>query len=146
MSFFFKRSYKNTNYPALITHLEEGKKDVIKTLLYKNKTITYLPTTYTLLAKMKKPNEFNEGLSVYKTYPNGKYELIIFRVPWLDSTAPYLPLILDRKKGEIVGIMLPFNELLQLLTTSEQKKIGDLGITWTGFIIQMQMGVDLDIH
>ncbi len=142
----FKRSYNNIDYPALMAMLEEGKKEMIQMFLYESQSVSYLPSTFIMLAKMKKPSDTGLGLRIHKTYQKGKYELVIFEVPWQQSSAPFLPLILDRKLKKIVGIMLPFNELLPLLTSSEQKKIGELGITWTGFIMESQMGIDLGIR
>lgn len=142
----FKRSYNYIDYPALIAMLEEGKQEIIQMFLYKSQSVSYLPSTFIMLAEMKKPSDTGLGLRIHKTYQKGKYELVIFEVPWQQSSTTFSPIILDRKLKKIVGIMLPFNEILPLLTSSEQKKIGELAIAWTGFIIQSQMGIDLEIR
>jgi hypothetical protein len=135
---FLRRSLPKIDYPGLITKLERNDQQEITSLLYHSTKINYLPITYTLLAKMAKPSASQERLKLFKTISKAKYELAIFEVPWNLSDVKYLPLILDKKAGKIVGIMLPFNELLPVLTNKEQKQVAELGMNWTGFVISLR--------
>lgn len=131
------------NYPRIISLLEQGEIKTIEQLLYqpKNSTIAYLSITADMLLKFKKPESTNQRLTIYKTFGKGKYQLVIFEVPWLDKEPKYSPIIFDTITSKVVGIMLPFNELLEILSSKDSSDIGKLGMEWTGFILSKQLGI-----
>ncbi|RZL05904.1 MAG: hypothetical protein EOO89_25310, partial [Pedobacter sp.] len=119
---FFRNNKAKTfsrNYPGIISLLEQGGVDTVEQLLYQpnNRRIDYLPITYDLISKFKKPAIAERGLSIHKTLVKGKYQLIIFEVPWLDNKTKYSPVVFDMQASKLVGIMLPFNELQEVLST-----------------------------
>jgi hypothetical protein len=131
---FFKRN-KPTNYDFIIDKLEKGDPSEFSQLLWQPKSghINYLPITSTLLQKFKKDGDSNDKLAIHQKFTNGNYELIIFHIPWTKSDLPYCPLVLNKKTDKIVGIMLPFNELIPLLSAEESKSISELGVEWVKF-------------
>jgi hypothetical protein len=137
----FKKKHK-VNYDELISKLENGNESDIKDLLWspKNESAKHLPISIELIKKLKKENSLDE-LKVHKRFEKGRFELIIFEIPWTDSDVPYSPIIIDKSNGKIVGIMLPFNELIQYLDNKEQKEVSNLGIEWTSFVIKYRTGI-----
>jgi len=145
MIFFWNKKSKTffKRYHQIISLLEEGEITTIEQLLYqpKNRKIKYLPVTADMILKFKKPKGSNQSLTVYKTFDKGKYQLIIFEVPWLDKEVKYSPVIFDTVTSKVVGIMLPFNELHEILSSKDNSDIGKLGMEWTGFILSKQFGI-----
>jgi len=141
---FLRRSFPEFDYSNLIYKLEQNNKVDISALLFESEKIDYLPITYTMLEKMAKPSGSINSLKLYMKHLKGKYELAIFEVPWDQSDIKFLPLILDRKVGKIVGVMLPFNELVPTLTKNAQRQIQKLSLIWTGFIMQVRFGIKLN--
>jgi hypothetical protein len=139
---FLRPPTSKINYPDLISTLEKNCKEEVSVLLFESIRTNYLPTTYAMLEKMSRPSDSTDTLKLHKKYIKGKYELAIFEVPWCRSDVKFLPLILDRKLNKIVGVMLPFNELLETLTKNEQRQIHELSMIWTGFILQARFGIE----
>jgi hypothetical protein len=137
---FLRRSLPELNYSDLMDKLEKAH---ISNLLFESNKINYLAATYTILKKMAKPDGSADRLTLHQRYSKGKYELAIFEIPWAESDIKFSPLIFDRKAGKIVGIMLPFNELLPVLAKNEQRQIHELSMLWTKFIMQTRFGIDL---
>lgn len=131
------------SHQQIISLLEEGEIETVEKLLYqaKDREIKYLPVTADMILKFKKPKNSNQSLTVYKTFDKGKYQLIIFEVPWFDKEVKYSPIIFDTVTSKVVGIMLPFNELHEILSSKDNSDIGKLGIEWTGFILSKQFGI-----
>ncbi len=94
-----------------------------------------------LIKKLKKDDETIGNLTIHYKHTNGKFELIIFDVPWKNGDVPYSPIIIDRTNGKIVGIMLPFNEVIRHLSSKENKEISALGVEWTGFAIKYRFNL-----
>ena len=141
MFLFWKRKTKPAiDYSKLIIDLQEGNWETIHKHLAFHDSVNYLDAVVFMLAKMQRPGEHTGNLSLYKTVPNGKFELAIFNVPW-NTNSPFLPLILNRIDGKIYGVMLPFNELGSKLTKRQKNEIGQLAIVWTGIILEYQMGI-----
>jgi hypothetical protein len=131
---FFKRK-KSIDYNFIIEKLEKGDPSEFSQLLWQPKSghVNYLPITSTLLQKFKKDGDSNDKLAIHQKFSKGNYELLIFHTPWTKSDLPYCPLVLNKKTGKIVGIMLPFNELLPLLPENDGKSISELGVEWVKF-------------
>ncbi|MDP1843886.1 MAG: hypothetical protein Q8K64_10730 [Sediminibacterium sp.] len=138
---FWKRRYNEINYNDLLRTLENGSLDETHSLLAQNQRIKYLNGVESMLEKYRKPDGENRNLTLHSTQQHGEFELAILNVPWNSSSLPFLPLILQRSSGTIYGIMLPFNELLPELTAKQQSQIGELGMSWTKFAIEHQIGV-----
>lgn len=138
MWFFTKKI--NIDYNSLISTLERGDKQEILELLWQPKRgqISYLPATYEMLQKFKKPSPSARGLSIYKQLEKGNYELIIFHLPWDESDLPYSPVILDKTTGKVVGILLTFNELYDAFSKKQHSDIGELGTQWIQFTLAMR--------
>jgi hypothetical protein len=138
----FRKSFPDVNYPDLIDILERNDPSELTFLLLKSEKIRYLPITFSMLDKMAKPHGFSGNLRIYERHNNGKYELAIFEVPWDSSDdIKFLPLILDKSVTRIVGVMLPFNELIPILNKSEQKQIHKLSSIWMTFIMARKFGI-----
>jgi len=137
---FFRKTYK-VDYSDLISKLEKGDGSVIQELLWqpKNKTVHYLPITIELIQKFTKEDSSTENLTIHKKFKKGRFELIIVETPWTTSDVPYSPIIIDQANSQIVGIMLPFNELHGHLSNKENKVIGDLGMKWIDFVIKYRL-------
>jgi hypothetical protein len=43
-------------------------------------------------------------------------------------------------QARVVGVMLPFNELHQVLSRKQNEEISELGMVWTMFAIENQFG------
>lgn len=136
----FKKKYK-VDYKDLISKLEIGNENDISNLLWspKNKPVNHLPISTELIQKLKKQSSINE-LKIHKSFEKGRFELIIFEIPWTESDVPYSPIIIDKSNGKIIGVMLPFNELIEYLNNKENKEINSLGIEWTSFVIMYRAG------
>lgn len=136
----FKRKY-NVDYSLLISELGKGDEKAIQNLLWqsKKKTVKYLPITTVMIQKFKNLENSTNNLRIYKKKDKGRFELIIFEVPWIKSEVPYSPIIIDKANSKIVGIMLPFNELHNHLSKKEIKNIGILGLEWTGFVLKYRL-------
>jgi hypothetical protein len=145
MIFLWNKKANNfsKNHAQIISLLEQGEIETIEQLLYQpdNKRIEYLPITFEMIVKFKKPQNCGQSLSVYQTFDKGKYQLVIFEIPWLDKELKYSPIIFDKMKSKIVGIMLPFNELYGCFSKKDNSDISKLGVEWTGFIISKQFGI-----
>lgn len=126
----------NAFIPSIIAVFEKGNKDEIRSILWQplDHPVNYLPITFELLLRLKPPEESRDRLSVYKIHSNKRHSLVIFNIPWADGKAPFSPIIVDNATGKVVGIMLPFNELYELLSKQAYKSVCDLGIVWTMFI------------
>jgi hypothetical protein len=138
---FLKRRLPDIDYKNLVERLERFDQKDISNLLFEGSTVSYLPVTFTSLAKMAKPLGLTQDLKLHSVNAIGKYELAIFEVPWLNSDLKFLPLILDKKLVKIVGIMLPFNELLTLLSGHEQNQIQQLSNKWVSFAMKQRFGL-----
>ncbi|MFI1770171.1 hypothetical protein [Thalassobellus citreus] len=136
----FKKKYK-VDYENLISKLEIGNEVEIRELLWKpkNKAVEYLPNTTELVKKLKKEKTADQ-LKIHKKLEKGRFELLVFEITWTESDVPYSPIIIDKSNSKIVGVMLPFNELIPHLTNKENKEIGSLGIEWTSFVIGYRTG------
>ena len=137
MKFFRKRNI-NEDYKNLISVLEVGGNENVRKVLFGNKKEVpdYLPITYTTLSRLEKPASASEGLSVFEKHQNGKYDLLIIKRKWSNEKVPFSPLIVDRNLCKIVGNMLPYNELHDLLTKREASAISELGVIWVKFTFQ----------
>lgn len=142
---FFRKKPASIDYRNLISELEVGDNSKLKQRLAFHKTVEYLDGVDWMLAKMKRPDGDSRNLSLLRSLPKGQFELAIFNVPWNPGDLPYLPLILERGSGIIYGIMLPFNEITPLLSKRQQKDIGALVISWTGFAMESGFGINLSI-
>ncbi|MEO9952143.1 hypothetical protein [Nonlabens sp.] len=131
----FNRKYK-INYDNLISKLETGNENVISNLLWspKNKTINHLPVSIELIKKLKKIDK-NYELQIHKKIKKGRFELIIFKIPWTDGDIPFSPIIIDLSNSKIIGVILPFNELNAFLSGKESKSIRYLSKQWVNFVI-----------
>ncbi|MDW7694162.1 hypothetical protein R9C00_05385 [Flammeovirgaceae bacterium SG7u.111] len=138
----FKKKY-NIDYSILISELEKGDKGVVQNLLWqpKNKTINYFPITTKLIQKLEKSENSIDKLVIHKKIEKGRFELIIFEIPWAKSDIPYSSIIIDKSNSKIAGIILPFNELHGHLSTKENKMIGDLGKEWTEFVMKYRFKI-----
>jgi hypothetical protein len=138
----FKKKY-NVDYSHLISELEKGNESAVQNLLWqpKNKIVNYLPITTELIQKLKKDKNSADTLTIHKKFEKGRFELVIFEVPWLESDVPYSPIIIDKSNNKIVGVMLSFNELHGHLSTKENKTIGGLGLEWTGFVMKYRFKI-----
>ena len=69
-----KQDSYSLNYTDLISLLEKGEKNDIERLLWKpiNGVISYLPITYEMILKLKRPIKSDTGLSIYKNRIAGK--------------------------------------------------------------------------
>lgn len=137
---WFFRKKRNTDYDKLISILEKGDELEILELLWQSKKgqIKYLPVVTTMLQKLKKDNTTTKSLLVHKKTKKGKYELIVFHIPWDNSDLPYSPLIIDKTNGKVVGIMLPFNELHNHISKKDSSTIEDLGTQWIMFTFEIR--------
>ena len=120
--------------------LEKGDKKEIEGLLWqpKNTVVDYLPITVDMILKLKRPGTSSEKLSIYKTDTSKNFTLLIFNIPWTKDTLAFLPIIIETSTNKIVGVMLPFNELQQVLSPKQNKEISGLGMIWTMFAIEKQ--------
>ncbi len=139
MIFFWNRKAKkfNKTYPEIISSLENGELEIIDKLLWqpRNVKIEYLPVVFDMLIKLKRPHASNQNLTIYKTSDKENYQLIIFEVPWFDNDVKYSPVIFDKLSSKIVGIVLPFNELHDFLSSREHSNIAELCKAWISFIL-----------
>lgn len=135
---WFLRKKNNIDYENLVSTLEKGEDPEVKELLWqpKNGKVEYLSATKVMLQKLRKKQASDPSLSILKKIEKGGYELIIFRTPWGSSDLPYSPLILDKRTGKIVGVMLAFNELQNHISRKDNSIIGDLGSRWILFTIE----------
>ena len=139
VSFFQKKQL--ISFPLLqkmLNELELGDSETIGTLLWQPKTsmIKYLPVTYEMLLQLKRPAGNTQNLSVYKTHSSKNFSLLILELPWIKDQFKCSPIIIENKTCKIVGIMLPFNELHDTISPKEDNEIGELGLVWTGFVIE----------
>ncbi|HKC37761.1 MAG TPA: hypothetical protein VKB95_16910 [Chitinophagaceae bacterium] len=142
MTFFWKKKQtpKDTSLKLLSDILQKGSKDEIEDLLWQPKTanVDYLPITFDMMLNLKRPETSTEKLSIHKTQSNKNFTLIIFNIPWKKDKFSFSPLIIENSTSKIVGVMLPFNELHQLLSKQQDKEISELGMIWTMFAIEKQ--------
>lgn len=138
-----KEKHNKVNHPALISILEKGNSTDIRQFLFQPEDIfiDYLPATYEMLLKLKRPADSPGNLSIYKTFENGNYQLIIFNVPWNENDVPYSPIILNKIEGKIVGIMLPFNEISDYLSKKDNKIIAGLSTNWITLVMKFRFGI-----
>nr|WP_321221568.1 hypothetical protein [uncultured Psychroserpens sp.] len=136
----FKKKPK-FDYRDLLSKLEDGDKNVINSLLWspKNKVVNHLPISTELIQKLK-AKQNTDKLKIHKKFQKGYFELIILEITYTDSDVPYSPIIIDNRNGKIIGIMLPFNELITHLTNKENKAINSLAVEWTSFVINHRLG------
>ncbi len=133
----FRKNY-SVDYSRLISQLEKGDESDIHNLLWqpKNKRVNYLPITIELIQKLKIIENSNHRLTIHSKIEKSRFEILIFKTPWVTSDLPYSPLIIDKSSCKIVGVMLPFNEIIEYLNRSENNVINSLGVEWTGFVIK----------
>jgi hypothetical protein len=141
----FFRKKKTVDYQTLISILEQGNKEDVRGILWQPKgtTVDYLPVTYSLIEKLKKPLSSDTMLTISQQIENGDFELVIFSIPWTTSDVPYTPLVIHKPTEKIVGIMLPFNELHGHITERESKRVAELGVKWTKFVMEFRFNVKL---
>lgn len=128
---------KQIEYPRIISLLEKGDPIELQQLLWhpKKGKVEYLPVTTSLIQKLKKVESNNGKLAVHQVFHSKNFELVIFNIPWSDSDVPFSPLIFHKESETIIGIMLPFNELHGLLSTSYNKEVSELSSEWLKFVI-----------
>ena len=133
---FFRR-HKNIDFSDIISILETGNLTDLQQLLWQPRKgrIEYLPITMTMLQKLKKSESSSDNLTIHQKIDKGNFELVIFSTPWTASRIPYSPLIFDKRHGKIVGVMLPFNELYNVLSQRDRNVIGELGAEWIEFTL-----------
>lgn len=145
---FWKKTKKpdEESLQLLVDILEKGDKAEIEKLLWhpKGSTIEYLPITFDLILKLKRPGLSAEKLSIYKLVLSKNYTLIFFNTPWASHDLGFLPLIIETSTSQIVGIMLPFNELHTVLSTKQHKEISKLGAAWTMFAMSKRFGLKME--
>ena len=145
MNFFWNKRVNdfNKNHSEIISLLENGELQTIDKLLWQpgHAKIEYLPNVVDMVQKFKKPAIANQNLEIHKAIDKGSYQLLILKVPWLDTDIKYSPVIFDKLTSKIVGIMLPFNELHGFLSPKQNADIGHLSMEWTGFILSKQFGI-----
>ena len=147
MRFFWKKTQppSGTSIQRLVEVLDSGVKEELEKSLWqpKNIDLIFLPLTFDMILKLKRPENYPQPLSVYKTLSNKNFTLIIFNTPWANSDLKFLPIIIENNSIKIVGVMLPFNELLPLITNKQNKEISDLGMKWTGFALENRFNLKL---
>jgi len=133
------------NYKELIHILESSPLEDRKKLLPDYQSIHYADGVDFMLLKYRRPDGDVRKLSVYKIFQEGEFDLIIFNVPWNDenNVLPFLPLIIQRSSGKIYGIMLPFNELHNIISQKQSSQIGKLAIIWTRFAMKKRFGIKI---
>ena len=130
---------------GLVNVLKKGDADEFSQLLYQPKTgkIEYLPITFDMLLKLKKPPGDEISLSIHKIVIGKHFSLLIFNMPWSDSDLKFYPTLIHNSTCKIVGVMLPFNQLIGKLTKKENEEANKLAMEWTGFAISNQLNIDI---
>ena len=142
MNFFWtKPKSPSSSISALIEILDNGDKEQLETLLWRPRKnrINYLPVTFDMLLKLKRPVKVFEKISVFKTHLTKHFTLVIFNVPWATDDLKFSPVIIETSTSKIVGIMLPFNELTEVLNEKRLKEITDLGFIWVRFTVNQRV-------
>jgi len=68
---FLRQSYPELDYADLIDKLETNNKVDISALLFESKKIDYLPVTFAMLEKMKKPSGSTNRLTLHQKIIRG---------------------------------------------------------------------------
>lgn len=125
---------KTDDHISIVAKLEEGKESALYKMLWQPKkgSVNYLPATIAMIRRLKKTERSNSGISIYKKFSKGNFELVVLHVPWLEDT--YCPLIINKFSKKIMGIKLPFPELQRHISIEEIKMIEKLGAVWLHFI------------
>ena len=131
-------SPSETSLGLLAKILQKGDKEEIEKYLWQPKAshIEYLPITFDMLLKLKRPETISDNLSIYKIESKKKFSLVIFNIPWANDDFKFSPLIIENSTNKIFGVMLPFNEILRLISSKQDKEISELGGSWTMFVIE----------
>lgn len=138
--FFSRKKRRVAFYNRLVVELETGDPQAIANLLWhpKDSHIQYLPVTFEILDKLKKPADVDQLLGIHKWYRKGRYELIIFHKTW-PTESPYSPVLIDMKAEKIIGIMLPFNELHNFLPARASSAFSYLSSAWISLIVSYNL-------
>jgi hypothetical protein len=137
----FKRLFLRTIDYSVIDEilpvLESGNKEGLQKYLWQpqNKVVDYLPFTYGGFEKFAIPPDFSGKLSVYKVLYERGLALVIFDLPWVTEKNHFAPVIVHLKQRKILGAMLPFNEIMPLLSNKDRKIAMGFGTVWVTFII-----------
>ena len=137
MFLFWKR--KTINYEEILSVLAEGQESKLKDLLWKYSETKYRPSIpLSLLLRLKQTDGASTSLKIYQRHRKGHFELLIIDVPAENSEKPDSPIILAKRNGQIAGILLPFNEIIPLLSKKENSDIGNLAVKWVTFSMNLK--------
>ena len=97
----------------------------------------------TMIERLREPKSV-EKLRIHVRRAAGRFELVIVNASWKPrwSADGFLPLILGRKESrlQVLGYVLPFNPVMEILTAEEQKDIFSLASYWADWLDSHRKG------
>lgn len=86
-----------------------------------------------MLGPLRAPTS-NVHLSIESRRSSGRFSIVIVRVPWNKETGSgeLHPVLLINEDGEhkVIGYVLPFNEVVPLISEADRKKLFELSKHW----------------
>ena len=96
-----------------------------------------------MIERLREPRH-TERLQIQERKRFGPFELVIVNAPWKPNWSAYgfLSLILGRHNSrlKVLGYVLPFNPVMEILTTEQKQYVLPLGSYWIDWIEAYKKG------